>query len=171
MHYTRFKFCCMKGKIHGESVEEMKHSLCCEISVSVDSYTWMDPSIQWPYSPYRALASWGSVTAVFLWCGVVSPAPNLEHQVSVFMTPGDRVAQLYPRALGSSGTSGTTPRTHYCVPLRGNVNGYPEIIPCHISWMDILRLSLLYIALYYHCEMWFVTHIKEYVLYAFRDLL
>jgi hypothetical protein len=34
------------------------------------------------------------------------PTPNLEDQVSVFMTPGDRVAQLYPRALGSSGTSG-----------------------------------------------------------------
>jgi hypothetical protein len=70
-------------------------------------------SIRWPYSPYRALASsrdvsCGSVTAVFLWRGVVSPTPtpNLEDQVSVFMTPGDRVAQLYPRALGISGTSG-----------------------------------------------------------------
>jgi hypothetical protein len=71
---------------------------------------------------------WGSVTAVFLWCGVVSPTPNprpggpglriyvprgqggptpdLEDQASVCMSPGDRVAQLYPRALGSSGTSG-----------------------------------------------------------------
>jgi hypothetical protein len=50
----------------------------------------------------------GSVTAVFY--GVVllapRPTPNLEDQVSVFMTPGDRVAQLYPRAMGSSGTSG-----------------------------------------------------------------
>jgi hypothetical protein len=38
----------------------------------------------------------------------VSPTPNpqLEDQASVFMTPGDRVAQLYPRALGSSATSG-----------------------------------------------------------------
>jgi hypothetical protein len=34
------------------------------------------------------------------------PTPNLEDQVSVFMTPGDRVAQLYPGALGSSGASG-----------------------------------------------------------------
>jgi hypothetical protein len=34
------------------------------------------------------------------------PTPNLEDQVSVVMTPGDRVAQLYPRALGSLGTSG-----------------------------------------------------------------
>jgi hypothetical protein len=33
------------------------------------------------------------------------PTPNLEDQVSVFMTPADRVAQLYPRALDSSGTS------------------------------------------------------------------
>jgi hypothetical protein len=28
-------------------------------------------------------------------------APNLEDQVSVFMTPGDRVAQLYPQVLGT----------------------------------------------------------------------
>jgi hypothetical protein len=34
------------------------------------------------------------------------PTPNLEDQVSVFETPGDRVAQLYSRALGSSDTSG-----------------------------------------------------------------
>jgi hypothetical protein len=34
------------------------------------------------------------------------PTPNLEDQVSVFMTPGDRVAQLYLRALGNSGISG-----------------------------------------------------------------
>jgi hypothetical protein len=27
--------------------------------------------------------------------------PNLEDQVSVFMTPGDRVVQLYPQALGT----------------------------------------------------------------------
>jgi hypothetical protein len=29
------------------------------------------------------------------------PTPNLEDQTSVFMTPGDRVAQLYPQALGT----------------------------------------------------------------------
>jgi hypothetical protein len=28
---------------------------------------------------------------------VQHPTPNLEDQVSVFMTPGDRVVQLYPR--------------------------------------------------------------------------
>jgi hypothetical protein len=29
------------------------------------------------------------------------PTPNLEDQASVFMTAGDRVAQLYPQALGT----------------------------------------------------------------------
>jgi hypothetical protein len=54
------------------------------------------------------LLFWGSVTAVFYGVGFLAPrpTPNLEDQVSVFMTPGDTVAQLYPRALGSSGTSG-----------------------------------------------------------------
>jgi hypothetical protein len=54
------------------------------------------------------LLYWDTVTVVFLWCGVVSPTPNpnLEDQVSVYMTPGDRVAQLYHQVLGSSGTSG-----------------------------------------------------------------
>jgi hypothetical protein len=28
------------------------------------------------------------------------PTPNLEDQASIFMTPRDRVAQLYPQALG-----------------------------------------------------------------------
>jgi hypothetical protein len=69
-----------------------------------------DASIHWPYSPFRALASSssGSVTAVFYGVGLLASCrtPNLEDQVSVFMAPGDRVAQLYPRALGSSGTSG-----------------------------------------------------------------
>jgi hypothetical protein len=32
---------------------------------------------------------------------VQRPTPNLEDQVSVFMTPGDRVAQLYPQTLGT----------------------------------------------------------------------
>jgi hypothetical protein len=32
---------------------------------------------------------------------VQRPTPNLEDQVSVFMTPGDRMAQLYPQALGT----------------------------------------------------------------------
>jgi hypothetical protein len=40
-----------------------------------------------------------------LFCGagllVQRPTPNLEDQASVFMTPGDRVAQVYPQALGN----------------------------------------------------------------------
>jgi hypothetical protein len=32
---------------------------------------------------------------------VQRPTPNLENQASVFMTPKDRVAQLYPQALGT----------------------------------------------------------------------
>jgi hypothetical protein len=44
------------------------------------------------------------------------PTPKLEDQVSVFMTPGDRVAQLYLRTLGSpftwapEGLSGFSPK-------------------------------------------------------------
>jgi hypothetical protein len=39
----------------------------------------------------------------FLQAGLLvqRPTPNLEDQVSVFMTPGDRVAQLYPQAQGT----------------------------------------------------------------------
>jgi hypothetical protein len=32
---------------------------------------------------------------------VQRPTPNLEDQVSVFMTPGDRVSQLYPQGPGT----------------------------------------------------------------------
>jgi hypothetical protein len=32
------------------------------------------------------------------------PTPNLEDQVSVFISPGDRVVQQYPRTLGTSGS-------------------------------------------------------------------
>jgi hypothetical protein len=32
---------------------------------------------------------------------VQRPTPNLEDQASVFITPGDRVSQLYPQALGT----------------------------------------------------------------------
>jgi hypothetical protein len=59
--------------------------------------------IIWLYSPIRALASpfWSFLTITFLRGWIVSPAPNPEDQVSVFMTPGDRVTQLYPQALGT----------------------------------------------------------------------
>jgi hypothetical protein len=32
---------------------------------------------------------------------VQRPTPNMEDQVSVYMTPGEWVAQLYPQALGT----------------------------------------------------------------------
>jgi hypothetical protein len=32
---------------------------------------------------------------------VQRPTPNLEDQASIFMTPGYRVAQVYPQALGT----------------------------------------------------------------------
>jgi hypothetical protein len=61
------------------------------------------PSIQWRYSPYRALASSMRFrnNSFFYGVGLLAPrpTPNLEDQVSIFV-------QLYPRALGSSGTSG-----------------------------------------------------------------
>jgi hypothetical protein len=49
------------------------------------------------------LPSWVFATITFLQGRIVSqrPTPNLEDQASVFMTPGDRVAQLYPEALGT----------------------------------------------------------------------
>jgi hypothetical protein len=42
-------------------------------------------------------------TVIFLQSKVVTLAsnPNLEDQISVFMPPSDRVAQLYPQAPGS----------------------------------------------------------------------
>jgi hypothetical protein len=50
-----------------------------------------------------SLPCWGFLTVTFLEGWVVSPAPNsnLEDQASVFVTPGDRMAQLYPQPLGT----------------------------------------------------------------------
>jgi hypothetical protein len=62
--------------------------------------------IIWLYSPSRALASpfWGFTTITYFYGAgllVQRPTPNLEDQISVFMTPGDRVTQLYPQTLGT----------------------------------------------------------------------
>jgi hypothetical protein len=48
------------------------------------------------------LPFWGFLTVTFLQGWIVSPAPNpnQEDQVSVFMTHGDRVTQLYPSHWG-----------------------------------------------------------------------
>jgi hypothetical protein len=49
------------------------------------------------------LPLWGFVTITFYRAGLLvqHPTPNLEEQASVFMTPGDRVAQLYTQELGT----------------------------------------------------------------------
>jgi hypothetical protein len=49
------------------------------------------------------LPFWGFVTITVYMAGLLvqRPTPNQEDQASVFMTPGDRVAQLYPQALGT----------------------------------------------------------------------
>jgi hypothetical protein len=46
------------------------------------------------------LLFWGFLTITFNRAGLLVQLPtyNLEDQVSVFMTSGDRVAQLYPQA-------------------------------------------------------------------------
>jgi hypothetical protein len=46
------------------------------------------------------LPFWGFVTINFLQCCIVSPAPNPQSG-GPGLTPGDRVAQLYPQALGT----------------------------------------------------------------------
>jgi hypothetical protein len=40
----------------------------------------------------------GFLTVDFSQGGVISPTPNLEDQVSIFISPGDWVAKLYPQA-------------------------------------------------------------------------
>jgi hypothetical protein len=49
------------------------------------------------------LPFWGFLTITFLRGWIVSPAPNPQPggPGSVFMTPGNRVAELYPQALGT----------------------------------------------------------------------
>jgi hypothetical protein len=49
------------------------------------------------------LPFWVVLNSNLLQGWIVNPAPNpqLEGQVSVFMTPGDRVVQLYSQALGT----------------------------------------------------------------------
>jgi hypothetical protein len=75
----------------------------------------------WYHSPFQALTAFTMPRHLFRPAGIASgfltfrffpgigllaprPTPNLEDQVSEFISPGDRVAQLYPWTLGSSGT-------------------------------------------------------------------
>jgi hypothetical protein len=76
---------------------------CAEVSLL--HCCCLDIMIMWLYSPNRALASpvWGFVTVTFLRGWIVSPAPNPQpgRPGLRIMTPGDRVTQLYPQALGT----------------------------------------------------------------------
>jgi hypothetical protein len=83
-----------------------------EMLWNFESATEMRDIEEWKIHPMAlqpisglGLLYWGSITAAFYGVGLLAPrpTPNLEDQISVFMTPGDRVAQLYLRALGSSG--------------------------------------------------------------------
>jgi hypothetical protein len=67
--------------------------------------------------PYKTSSSYGSTAQFGPWHALLGfrnnnlfyragllvqgPTPNLEDQVSVFMTPGDRVSHLYHQALGT----------------------------------------------------------------------
>jgi hypothetical protein len=115
------------------------------------------------------LFSWGSVTAVFYGVGLLAPrpTPNLEDQVSIFMTLGDRVAQLYPRALGSSGTSGVP------LPVRTIVAPWwelQEMLPLLFSSkllsslllfrtlkICVLNKTIILLVVLYKCDVWSLT--------------
>jgi hypothetical protein len=74
--------------------------VCTDLDKIVGS-SWHHMALQPKSGP--GLPFWDFVTITFLQGWIVSqrPTPNLEDQVSVFMTPGDRVAQLYPQVLGT----------------------------------------------------------------------
>jgi hypothetical protein len=48
----------------------------------------------------------------FFFFFLIRDTPNLEGQVPVFISPGNRVAQLYPRAMGSLLSPLTTRRDY-----------------------------------------------------------
>jgi hypothetical protein len=78
--------------------------------------------LPWYYSPFQALTAISSssilrqalhlVSLTFIFFSGVGflsprPTPKMWDQASVFIAPGDRVAQLCPWTLGSAGTSGS----------------------------------------------------------------
>jgi hypothetical protein len=67
------------------------------------------------------------------------PTPNLEDHVSVFMTPEDRVAQLYPRVMGGSGTSGVP------LPVPTVVDPWGEELttPSYLNWLTCNMRAVL----------------------------
>jgi hypothetical protein len=107
-------------------------------------------------------------SSFFYGVGLLAPRPtsNLEDQVSVFMTLGDRMAQLYPRALGSSGTSGC----HSPYPLLWAPEG-----KCYVS-TSIFKIVLfskvcLFIVLYIYIYIYFCIHCGPKEAVGVSDLL
>jgi hypothetical protein len=69
-------------------------------------FGWYFRIIFWILSTcsFQFFLFWVFLTVTFYRTGLLvqRPTPNLEDQVSVFMTPGDRVSQLYPQTLGTN---------------------------------------------------------------------
>jgi hypothetical protein len=104
------------------------------------------------------LLSWGSVTAVFLWCGVVSPTPNPQ--------PGGPGLHIYdpcrqggpaiPPGTGKLGyLGGTTPRTHYCGPPRGFLEHHWTEIKKNIKIVKYTKLNDIS-EFYIHNKTWHI---------------
>jgi hypothetical protein len=91
---------------------------------------------------------------------VQRPTPNLEDQVSVFMTPGDRVVQLYPQALGTHGlpcwgllVQRPTPNLEdqvsaFMTPGDRVVQLYPQALGTHFS--RLLRYAWVTVGLFFN---------------------
>jgi hypothetical protein len=94
---ARYSFGSVMYSIPCTSVNNAWISLGCRKYVLIHHHMALQPKSD------PGLPCWGLVTITFLRGWIVSPAPNLnlEHQASVFLTPGDRVTQLYPQALGT----------------------------------------------------------------------
>jgi hypothetical protein len=89
---------------------------CSFLTWNTDLYTHGRPEMYCTYTKFlctygklRLAYSTTSVTVfsaqrpqtVLFRLSTPRPTPNLEYQASVFMTPGDRVTQLYPQTLGT----------------------------------------------------------------------
>jgi hypothetical protein len=93
----------------------------------------------------------GFVTIIFLRGWIVSPAPNPQPggPGPVFMTPGDRVAQLYPQALG-------TPLMAF-YDMHGLQRDY-SLIPA--TTRDIISGYILEIYLYFRISLYISVPLK-----------
>jgi hypothetical protein len=87
----------------------MKTTIVIRIGITAlfEPYPSLEDSARLVYSWYeldhQVFTSLDFATIIFLQSKVVSlsPTPNLEDQVPVFMSPSDKVVQLYPQAPGS----------------------------------------------------------------------